>query len=259
MNFHNRTLEDWQAAHLYRQNPGLGADPRTYCPTCLKTGTYAWGGQTHECDCYAQLNMHKHYLWAGIGTTFQRLDWSDYHGDPEALRISRRYLEEDLHRRGVGLFFMGQFGTGKTMLHNLILKDLVKAGISCFATTFDSMMSLSTGGDPVEREAFFWRVKNSQALLLDDVGKSMRASAAARNFHESTFDEILRPRVHNGLATLVNSNMNEEEIKEGYGAGILSLLRRNAISYTFTGTDFGPEAATRTTEELLRGEIRPIC
>lgn len=260
MKVHDHTLEDWQAEYLYKHNPGLGRNPRTYCPTCLKKGTYRWRGIEYECDCYAQLNLHKHYLWAGIGLPFQRLDWDDYHGDPDALKLARRYVDERFASHSMGLIFLGDFGTGKTMLAHLILKELVKAGMRCYSTTFDTMIGKYTGGwrDAEEREVFVEQVIDSEVLLLDDIGKTMRASAAARNFHESTFDEILRPRVSGGRPTIITTNMDEDGIKDGYGAGILSLVRRNSIAHTFTGEDYGSIAQNRAADEMLIGEIRPI-
>lgn len=260
MALENKTLDDWQAAYLYKHNPGLGQDPKFYCPTCDKTGKYQWGGVENECDCRTQLNLHKFYLWSGIGTTYQRLGWDDYHGDKRALNLARLYVEKNFARRGTGLFFIGDFGTGKTMLANLVLKELIKAGMRCYATTFDTMISKYTGGwrDDEEREVFTEQVIDSQVLLLDDVGKTMRASAAARGFHQSTFDEILRPRIQGGRATLITTNMTEMELGEGYGAGILSLLRENAITHTFSGSDYRPDAGNRHAEELLHGLVRPI-
>lgn len=260
MQLRNRLLEDWQAEYLYKHHKGLGRSPSTYCPTCLKTGSYQWAGTVHECDCAYQLNLHKLYLWAGIGVTYQRLTWDDWHGDPDIPKVARTYIEKGLARRGTGLFFPGTFGAGKTMACNLILKDLVKAGMSCYATTFSSMIEKYTGGwrDDEEREVFTEQVRDSDVLLLDDVGRSQRTSAAARNFHESTFDDVLRPRVQGGKATLITTNLESRELREGYGSAILSLLREHAIAHTFTGEDYRETAGNRNTDEQLRGEVRPI-
>jgi DNA replication protein DnaC len=257
----NRTLPDHLAEYLYDHNPGLGRSYKTYCPTCLKTGTYRWRGEDVVCDCQLQLALHKFYLDAGIGLEYQRLSWDDWEGAPGVREICARYVETGMYKRGLGLLFRGDFGVGKTMAANLLLKDLVKEGVSCYALTFATMIERHTAGwrDDEEREYFNTKVRDCQVLLLDDVGKSMRASAAARNFHESTFDDVLRPRTQSGKATLITTNMTEAEMGVGYGAGVLSLLSGHALDYDFPDAeDYRPTAKSRTATEALSGEVRPI-
>lgn len=260
MRAENRTLEDWQAEYLYAHHPGLGRDHRSYCPTCMKTGSYSWGGVTHVCDCAQQLNLHKLYLWAGIGVTYQRLSMEDWHGDPAVPTLAANYVAKGFAQRGTGLIFMGIYGSGKTMAANLILKDLLRAGLSVYATTLSSMIDKYTGGwrDEEERAVFTAQVVDSDVLLIDDAGRSQRSSAAAKKFHESTFDDILRPRAHGGKATLITSNLDALGIAEVYGEAIASLIKGHFIAHTFTGTDYRETAGERNTDELLSGVVRPI-
>lgn len=259
----NRTLPDDLAEYLYNHNPGLGKSPKDYCPTCQKENdcTYRWEERVNVCDCPLQLNLHKFYLDAGIGLEFQRLNWEDWRGNVAVPSMCRRYVEDRLYRRGLGLLFRGGFGVGKSMAANLVLKDLVKEGVSCYAITFASMIERYTGGwrDDDDRAYFDLKVRDSQVLLLDDVGRSQRSSAAARNFHESTFDDVLRPRVQSGNATLITTNMDSIEMGQGYGGGILSLLDGNALDYEFPEMDdYRPTAKKRTADEVKAGLIRPI-
>lgn len=260
MRFENRTLEEWQAEYLYAHHKGLGRDHRSYCPTCHKTGSYTFAGVTHDCDCRSQLNLHKLYLWAGIGVTYQRLDWSDWHGDERVPVIARNYVDKGFAQRGTGLFCTGIYGNGKTMATNLILKDLLKAGLSVYGTTLSSMIDKYTGGwrDEEEREVFTEQVVDSDVLLIDDAGRSQRSSAAAKQFHESTFDDILRPRCQSGRATLITSNLDTSEIREVYGEAIASLIKGHFIAHVFSGPDYRELAGNRSADELLRGDVRPI-
>lgn len=143
-----RFLSDDQAGYLYEKNPNLGSDPDKFCPTCSKTGEYVWDGKTNECDCSLQLQLYKHYLNAGIGLTYQRLTWDDYHGDQNARDICLKYYEarKQLVPRGTGLMFLGPFGTGKTMTMNLLLKMLLWDRYDVYATTFTSMIEMFTSG-----------------------------------------------------------------------------------------------------------------
>lgn len=254
-----RFLSDDEADRLYQVYPELKKPSSKFCPTCGTEKTYTWQGKTVYCDCDAQLHLYKHYLNAGIGVLYQRLDWSDYQGDEQANNLVQSYIAE--HKkfisRGLGLLFTGPFGTGKTMLANLVLKDLVKHGYRCYATTFSSMISMFTSGwkSFEEQQLFESRIKNSQVLLLDDVGKEFKTKT---KLSESTFDDVLRTRIQTGRPTLMTTNMSLADMREGYGSAVLSLLQETSISHTFKGNDFREKARDRALEEVLSNEIRPI-
>lgn len=256
---HHRFLSDDEAERLYQTYPELKKPSSKFCPTCGTEKTYIWQGNVVDCDCAQQLHLYKHYLNAGIGVLYQRLDWTDYKGDQQAANLGRTYLEghKKFVARGLGMLFSGPFGTGKTMVANLILKDLVKQGYRCFGTTFASMISMFTSGwkSYEEQQLFESRIKNSQVLLLDDVGKEFKTKT---NLAESTFDDVLRTRIQTGRPTLMTTNMSLADMREGYGSAVLSLLQETSITHTFQGNDFREKARDRALNETLNGEIRPI-
>jgi DNA replication protein DnaC len=248
------------AERLYRNHPQLGRSWEKYCPTCNKTGTYFWRGQDNPCDCEYQLQLHKWYLASGIGVTYQRLDWDDYVGPAVHTDQIEKYLlkRDQFLKRGLGLYFSGSFGSGKTMLANLVIKELVKDGLTCWATTFSQTVEMFTAGwsDRVEKDYFQQKFINSQVLLLDDVGKELRGTRIA--LAETTFDAILRQRVQAGRATFITTNMDSTDLEQGYGAAILSLVREKSLDLVFNGGDFRPTANSREITEVLRGEVRPV-
>lgn len=253
---HYLDLED--AARLYAEHPFLKPSPNDYCPTCKKTGFYHWKGQDHPCDCEMQLQLFKHYLHSGIGTTYQRLDWSDYKGaDEHYIETLLDYVENPLYvERGIGLFLSGPKGTGKTMMANLVLKEFVKLGYSCWATTFANAKEMFTAGwHSGEDQAYFRRrFLGSDILLLDDVGKEFR-----NRLTESVLDDILRQRRQAGRPTIVTTNITEGEMGSEYGSGILSLLREKTLDFMyFDGDDFRARANDIELTEIANGETRPI-
>jgi len=257
-------LTDSEHTRLLRENPHLRASYNDWCPTCGKNngpgkpGTYFWKGQTHECDCEAQLRLHMLYLHAGIGTTYQRLSWEDYDGTSSVEGIIK-YV--DAHKayiqRGMGLFFTGPFGSGKTMLANLALKDFVRLGYHCYATTFASTIEMFTAGwkSAEEQRHFQDRFVGSEILLLDDVGRELLGST---KLSVTTFDNILRSRVQYGRPTFITTNLDSDEVETGYGSAVLSLLREKSIVLPFDGEDFRNKANQRERDEIKRGEVRPI-
>ena len=259
-NINTAFLPDDEADRIYSRYPYIGQDSETYCPTCEKEGTYVWKGETCQCNCHEQLQLYKHYLAAGIGVPYQRLDWADYEGEEDPLdklgdyiQNYRRYLN-----RGVGLFFWGLGkGTGKTMLTTLTLKEFVKRGVSCFSTTSSNMVAMFTAGWRSDEDRLHFQKKfvNSQVLLLDDVGRELRTK---NNLAETTFDSILRTRVQEGRTTFITTNFTPQEIENGYGSAALSLLKEVSIHYEFSGEDFRSKSQQRTVNEVKSGVTRPI-
>lgn len=235
--------------------------PRLHiCPTCAEKGEYVFRGEKRQCDCLMQKQLYKHYLNSGVGVTYQRLDFNDYEGNKDLLALLTKYFDnyEQYASRGIGILFTGSFGTGKTMMANLILKEFVKAGYRCFATTFAQTIDMLTAAwkSPEDRRYFQRRFVDSEILLLDDVGRELRSKS---NLSESTFDNILRTRVQEGRPTFITTNMTPEEMGEGYGSAILSLLKEHSIVCEMRGEDFRSRSNSRTLQEIRDNETRPIC
>lgn len=258
-----RFLDPRDAEVLYTRYPNIKPDPDDFCPTCGTKGVYRSliGDQVQEleCDCQLQLQLYKNYLNSGIGYSYQTLDWSDLYKAEEARRRARGYFQDRHLRvpRGTGFILSGSYGTGKTMAATLLLKDLVKAGYPCYSTTFTGMVQQFTAGwkDPSEEKWFQRKIKRSHILLIDDVGKEMKTRT---NMAESIFDDVLRSRIQEGRPTFITTNLTLEELGEGYGGAVFSLMMENSIVFTVPGEDFRPLAAVRMLDETDLGITRRI-
>jgi DNA replication protein DnaC len=145
------------------------------------------------------------------------------------------------------------------MALNLLLKDLVKLNYSCFATSFTTLIELFTAGwySPEEKSFFQQRIKGSQVLLIDDVGKEMKSKI---KLPESTFDDVLRYRVNHARPTFITTNMSPREMLHGYGSAILSLVSEVSMTHELfgVGEDFRPRVQRRHLTEIESGLTRPI-
>lgn len=253
-----RYLSDEDAARLYASHPELGRSPNNYCPTCFKKGIFRWKGRDFPCDCEMQLQLHKHYLHAGIGVIYQRLDWEDLAN--ENLRgVVKDYADnQEFVRRGRGLVFTGGLGTGKTLAANLCIKKFVRDGFSAFATCFSEMIELYTAGWYSEEEQahFHRRVVDPQVLLLDDVGKEHKRKNA---LSQTILDNVVRTRTQHGRAMLVTSNMSLKELGGVYGNAVMRMLRESCMAIGVEGEDYSIKAAERVDAEMAAREVRPIA
>jgi DNA replication protein DnaC len=250
-------LSDGELNRLLAKFPELRASSDEYCPTCEKTGHYRWRDVDNNCDCAGQLRLYKKYLSSGIGKPYQRLSWDDMVADvhPE-LEPIRKYVAnpEPYIKRGLGVLLWGPPGTGKTMVSTLILKDLIRSGYTGFSATMAAMVEYFTagwGGKTEEKDWFTDKFLNSQILLLDEVRRENRLA-------ESTFDHILRTRVHEGRPTILTTNLTPAELENGYGSSILSLLVEQSIAVNLTIQNYRGKAHDRVMREIALGETRPI-
>lgn len=253
-------INEVEIHRLYENNPHLRASSDHYCPTCLTKGSFQWKGETVICDCQEQLQLHKHYLVSGIGDTYQRLTWEDYTGDPKAKELCDEYLKnhEMYVARGIGIMLSGMYGVGKTMALSLLLKDLMKLGYKVYSTTFAAMVDSFTAGwnSEQDKKHFNLKMRSSQILLLDDLGKEFKTKNALA---ETTFDSVLRFRVQNSKPTFLTTNMSRTEMRTGYGSAILSLLTESSMDYEFDDDmDSRRKVKHKKLEEIRNGQTRPI-
>jgi DNA replication protein DnaC len=250
----HRFLSDNVIEFLEHRNPNLSKFDKRGCPTCNGPGSDNCCG-----ECKQQLQLYKHYLNAGIGQTYQRLDWSDYHGDPAALGVAETYLRQHkaMVQNGMGILYYGSWGTGKTLLAVLIAKELVKLGYSVYFATFTQMIDEFTRGwgNNTDRERFEDKVIKADVFILDDVGKEFRNKS---NLSEATFDHVLRQRALDNRSTFMTTNLNTDELNEGYGSAIFSLLKERMIVQEVTGIDYRETSRTRVISEIREQKIRRI-
>ena len=243
-------LSDDVVDYLENKTPQFEKVNKQGCPTC----------EDRSCgECRSQLQLYKHYLNAGIGFSYQRMNWDDFHGDKQAFELAQTYLTKhrEMIKGGLGLMLYGSWGTGKTLISTLIAKELVKLGYTVYFATFTQMVDEFTRGwgSNEEKARFESRVVKSDIFFLDDVGKEFRTK---NNLSEATFDHVLRQRALDNRPTFITTNMTVEELSVGYGSAIFSLLKERMITHNMVGEDYREFARNRTFSEIAEGKTRKI-
>jgi DNA replication protein DnaC len=244
-------LSNAELARLRKEYPEVSDT----CPTCRGKTTYIYRGSERFCDCVEQSHLNVMYSHAGIGLKYQRLTWEDVHFEVPSDLKDFLARPQDYVDAGMGVFISGGIGTGKTLLVNLVIKDLIRDGLDCYYTTASQTVEsfTSTWGDNDEKRRFADRFTRTKVLGIDDLGKEFTTKITM-----STFDNLVRTRSQNARAMIVTSNLDAVDIRRDYGASALSMLLEDCLGVHLNGSDFRPEAHDRRVTEIRKGEARPI-
>lgn len=263
------TLTTEQSHRLTATYPGLPSVKN--CITCRGARTFRWYAPlstrdpnlvgTYSCPCEDQYVLHRRFLHAGIHENFQRLGWADFEHIPDsAITMAMEYLDhaEAFVSAGFGMVIHGDRGNGKTLLSNLILKELVAKGFDCYANTFATMIDAFADGwrDKDDRKWFSSRVRNAEVLLIDDLFRERNKGAGTVG--ENALEETLRHRIARNKPTIITMNPDPTEIEKAYGGHTVSLLAERASVYQFVGPDRRAEMNERFRREITSGLTRPI-
>lgn len=260
------TNQQFEAAERLAKMSGV---PLDQCPTCLSkerevdegvrvrwSDTYRYRGETHDCDCETQIALRKHYLLAGIGDQYQRLNWNDYRRSDEVRDWVARFLDkwDSFKINGMGVEFSSpRLGVGKTFGATHIAKELIKRGEAVFFIPFLELISLY---DRPDRDEVEHRLKTSTVLILDEVVPPR--TEAQGGFFGSKFEELIRHRTNYNLVTIMTTNLEPADLRRHYPR-TYSLLEAKQCRIEMVGEDARQgDLAAENLELVITEEVRPI-
>ena len=265
-----RSLTDPEASRLQSQDAHLWLTPKTTCLTCTKEShggvatfrTREYGEiVTYDCSCMEQWKLHRWLLNAGVDKRYQRFSWDDAtHVNGDAQSAVMRYVVNAPSQisRGDGLTLWSEGrGTGKTLLASLLLKGLMADGHDGYFTQFNEMLENYTAGwrNQDERAWFTRRVRNAGVLVVDDMGRENKGRA---NITESMFDTVIRARVAACKPTIITTNYTPDQLFQGYGSNVMSLLNEVNSYVEVSGIDYRPVVREQRVQDGLDGIVYPI-
>lgn len=131
------------------------------------------------------------------------------------------------------IFISGGTGTGKTFLSKCIIKELLKKQILVYYTTAYSLNK--TFLKSIKEESVFDNILNSEVLVIDDLG----TEPVINNITINNLYHVLNERAVANKSTIINSNLNAEEILDRYGERIFSRIfnKRTGLAIKLEGED----------------------
>lgn len=151
-----------------------------------------------------------------------------------------------------GLLLYGSNGVGKTFISCMIVKEAYRHRYTAHRVTFVEYINSYTrmwgAKTPEEKDLleqeFYNSYKAVEFLVLEEIGKEIDSKVAA-----PILEDCLRYREDNGLVTIICSNLGVKDMRERYGASILSLMKGNMTPICIEGKDKRKEFFTDRLEE----------
>lgn len=259
-----RRLTNEESRRVNKINPtDQITDPLTQCRTCLGKGEFPTrllddSVVLCKCSCMEQWMLSRILLESGIGDAYQRYGFNHLRGvSPQVMVQVVDYFNHlsGYLDAGIGMFLWSHSGgTGKSLILNLIIKQIVALGEQGYFATMTDFMEHHTASwsDEDHRKWFNGRVRFAKGLGLDDIGKE---NPNRVKVVDEALDAVVRGRINHALALFISSNLNPEHLGDlgkdfsRYQAGLLSLLNERTIVIEMVG---GTDYRRTRRDELMR-------
>jgi hypothetical protein len=264
------TMTDAQSA-VVNQHYTKAMSTVERCLTCGGAKTFCWYDVanpasteilTYDCPCIDQYRLSRWFWHSGVTIRYQRLGWRDlfrtefvgFETYADYLANANAYV-----RAGLGLVLFGPRGTGKTLVGNLAVKDLISKGFDCYVTRFEDMVDAYREGwdDKASARQFDTRVRNAEVLMIDDLGRErMRGKWTVP---EAMLESVVRHRVACEMPTIFTTNLDPTgKLEDAYGGHTISLLTECSVNCEVNGSDVRQDMYARARTEAQAGLTRPV-
>lgn len=177
--------------------------------------------------------LHRLLLSRGILENWHDKTFADYQNTAQLEKLIK-FLNEN---KGRGICLLGGTGTGKTMLMNLVFKEMIlKNGTDCFIISFTDLVTLYAAKWKGSEE--FDEVVSHRYLGIDDLDKGFQVTENSKELSKATLDYVLRKRVQRNFPTWVTTNLAMSEIQSFFGEYINSLFKEAFDFLHFSDNDF---------------------
>ena len=174
---------------------------------------------------------------------FRHKSFSDYKTEfPEQIRVKKiaeRFVETFQERSAVGtcVIFLGNPGTGKTLLSLIIYQQLARVGYRVHyesSLQFLKVLQEKRYESSVAFQSMLEYYRRPNLLILDEVTESVSKDGSPSEYDRKLLFDVINARYEKMQGcTLVISNRNKEELAKRLGQPMSDRLSENNITLTF--------------------------
>ena len=224
--------------------PADYTDVKYECKKCADSGYVG----IKMCDCMRNALIMAGFESSGIARlldkqTFENFSLEYYRQSPEGYRMMERifefaknYAETFEPGKSESIAMFGGTGLGKTHLSSAIAKRVIEKGNDVFYVTAVNMVAdfeaEQFNSSQVEKGELTDRYFDCDLLIIDDLGTEL-----ANQFTVSCLYNLLNVRINRGAATLISTNLTQQDLFKKYNDRITSRIIGEFRILPFTGTD----------------------
>ncbi len=227
---------------------GLPTDYTEVHYTCTECSDTGFIDGVRMCKCFREGLIKATILSSGIGNLIEKqsfdnfdLDWyKDSDENYERMKINlaaaKNYCK-NFHKHKGNLLLIGKTGTGKTHISTAIAREVINLG---YDVIYDSVQNIISD---FENDRFHRSYNNDEMrsdkyyecdlLVIDDLGTEF-----SNQMTISCIYNLLNERHNKGLATIISTNLDAEELARKYEDRIYSrIVGANTRVLPFAGRD----------------------
>jgi len=155
-------------------------------------------------------------------------------------------------RKGYGLIFVGDNGTGKTHFSCYILSAAIKKGRTVYYTTLPELENnLKRGFNEWNINKRLNYFLSSDFVVIDEIGKELVGKKRSDGYYITCqFERILKKRFDDNMPTILISNLSAGDLMQTYGSSIESILNGKYRLVQFETGDYRDKISKRMDEEM---------
>ncbi|MBQ9161953.1 MAG: ATP-binding protein [Clostridia bacterium] len=215
------------------------------CPDCGDSGFV----DCKMCHCMRAKMIEAGYMQSGLAQlmneqSFDNFSLDFYKSSPEIHKhmnriftITKSYAENFVSGKSGSMVFFGGTGLGKTHLSSAIARTVIAKGCDVFYTTavgclgdfeYQRFGNSTSGDESGDTSRYF----DCDLLIIDDMGTEVN-----NQFTTSVLYNIINTRLSRRLATIISTNLSQDEFRRRYWDRITSRVLGEYTVLPFVGTD----------------------
>lgn len=133
----------------------------------------------------------------------------DDHSNMKISTVAQRYVDnfEELRKRGKGLLFYGDVGTGKSFVSACIVNALIEKGYPCLMTNF-ARLTNTLSGMYEGKQDYIDGLNQFELVVIDDL-----ASERNTEYMGEIVQNIIDSRYRSGKPLIITTNLTADELK----------------------------------------------
>lgn len=177
----------------------------------------------------------------GMPERFEQKGFDDYTPKDDVARnivvLAKLYADEIKERKGQGLLFIGDPGSGKTHLAIATMKAINEkypTTEQMFGNITDVIhrvkRSFNNAGYDGDDRSIIERMSSVRLLCIDDLGKEY-----STKWTDSIFYDVVNKRYNDLLRTIFTTNLTPEQLRKRYDPAIVSRMFEMSVLLDFKG------------------------